>query len=82
MANVLQPHHLDQFAARHQGTRHILATGKLPRLDSDEARARLFGWDREDLADKIMVGFSKVVIAGVGSIFVASAVRLVWVFAL
>lgn len=81
MPNALLPNHLDQFAARHQGVRHVLETGKLPRLD-DGARARLFGWDREDLADRVMVGFSKVVIAGVGSIFLASAVRLVWVFAL
>lgn len=82
MANVLQPHHLDQFSARLEGTRYSLATGKLPQLDSDEARARLFGLDREDLADRVMAGFSKAVIAGVGSIFLASAVRLVWVFAL
>ena len=82
MPNALLPHHLDQFAARHQGTRHSLATGKIPRLDSDEARARLFGWDREDLADRLVQGFSCFVIGAVGSIMVASAVRLVWLFAL
>ncbi len=81
MATELLPHHHDQFAARHQGVRHVLETGKLPRLD-DEARARLFGWDREDLADRLVQGFSCFVIGAVGSIIVGSAVRLVWLFAL
>ena len=43
---------------------------------------RLFGWDREDLADRLVQGFSCFVIGAVGSIIVASAVRLVWLFAL
>ena len=78
---ALRSHHLDQFAARHQGVRYSLETGKLPRLDG-EARTRLFGWDREDAADKAIQVVSCFVIGAVGSIFVASAVRLVWLFAL
>jgi hypothetical protein len=98
MPNVLLPHHLDlasscaqrdrclmqgvHIDARYQGTLYSLDTGKLPRLDSDETRARLLGWDREDLFDRVADGFSKVVIVACASIFVASAIRVVWLVAL
>ncbi len=45
---ALQPHHLDQFAARHEGLRYSLATGKLPRLNT-ERRARLIGRSAEQI---------------------------------
>lgn len=45
---ALRSHHLDQFAARHQGVRYSLETGKLPRLDPAALR-RLAGVSPEQI---------------------------------
>ncbi|MGX7706344.1 hypothetical protein [Methylobacterium sp. Gmos1] len=95
---ALLPHHLKIASARAQrdrrlmqgvridascqGTRYSLDTGKLPRLDSDEGRARLFGWDREDLTDRLIQAGGSVIIVACASIFLGSAIRLVWLVAL
>ncbi|TNC14878.1 hypothetical protein FF100_04680 [Methylobacterium terricola] len=41
MPNVLHPHHLDQFAGRHQGVRHNCEQVSIPRLSPADYRRML-----------------------------------------